>query len=84
MKIETLTSEQEALIPVVRDEWIQFCLGGDSFVDKKKAIEGIAWVYSFAKMEKPKFIAFAEGPFVAQLIARIFPIVCKTILFYFY
>src|SRR3990167_223194 len=79
MKIETLTPEQEALIPIVRDEWIKFCLGGDCLIEKEKAKKGIEWVYSLANLSAPKFIAFAEGPLAAQIIARVFPDTCKAV-----
>ena len=78
-KIEKLTSDQEALIPIVRDEWINFCLGGDTSIDKKECIDGIQWLYSLAKLKNPPFIAFAEGPLAAQLIASVFPNVLKAI-----
>jgi hypothetical protein len=77
--IATLTTEQVALQTVVRDEWITFCLGGDISVNKEETIKGIEWIYSLKKMDRPKFIEFAEGPLAAQYMANIFPSVLKEI-----
>jgi len=79
MKLEKLTKEQEELMPVVRDEWIKFCLSGDTSVDEKKCVEGINWIYSLAKLKNPTFISFAEGPMAAQLIFSAFPNMLKAI-----
>ena len=77
--LEKLTEEQKALMPVVKNEWVNFCLGGDSSIDKKKITEGVHWAYAKTKLPPPRFIVFAEGPFAAQLIANVFPQVCKAI-----
>lgn len=44
-RIEKLTPEQEALIPVIRDEWIKIALD-TSPTDKQKAEDAILWVYA--------------------------------------
>jgi hypothetical protein len=78
-RIEKLTKEQEELMPDVRDEWINFCLSGDTSIDQKECSDGIEWLYLLAKLKKPIFLAFAEGPLAAQGIANIFPNVLKAI-----
>jgi hypothetical protein len=48
-KIDSLTPEQQALIPIVRDEWINLCLnsdGGNKRVEEKDIREGIDWLYA--------------------------------------
>ena len=77
--IEKLTEEQESLKLIVRDEWINFCLGGDTSIDRDIAKKGIDWIYSLNNLPPPKYYAFAEGPLAAQLIANVFPSVCKSI-----
>lgn len=76
--IEKLTEEQESLKVVVHDEWINFCLGGDTSIDRDIAKKGIDWIYSLNNLPPPKYYAFAEGPLAAQLIANVFPSVCKS------
>ena len=65
MKIEKLTKEQEALLPVVRDEWVKFCLGGDTEINRKVAADGIRWIYGLAKLDSP-FVIFVDGPMACQ------------------
>ena len=64
-KLESLTKEQEALIPIVRDEWIKFCLGGDQTLNREMAQKGLRWIYGLAKLDEPKVI-FVDGPFACQ------------------
>ncbi len=64
-KLEKLTKEQANLIPIVRDEWINFCLGGDDSINRKMAMEGIRWMYGKAKLQNP-FVIFVNGPMACQ------------------
>ena len=77
--INALSPEQKQLMSVVRDEWVSFCLGGDTSIDKQRAVDGVYWHYGLAKLEKPKFIAFADGPLAAQMIAAVFPEAIKAV-----
>lgn len=65
-KIESLTPEQEALIPVVRDEWL------DKFfslprIDREKARKLYAFIYELASLEAPTLIT-VDSPLAAQLL----------------
>jgi len=70
--LQELTPEQEALIPVVRDEWLNplFGLNGPAQLDKEKCKDGIEWLYELAGFEKP-IIFFLGSPFGCQLAANI-------------
>ena len=61
-KIEKLTPEQEALIPVVRDEWINFALCGDTSINEKAVREGIDWLYSLDNYPPPKEVVICDSP----------------------
>ena len=63
--IKTLTKEQEALMHQVRKEWIEFCLGGNTKINREIAMEGIRWIYGLAKKPQPITI-FVGGPMEAQ------------------
>ena len=75
MKLEKLTAEQEAIIPIVRDEWVKSAIGSGSSIDRKKAIDGINFVYEISKLEKPKMIFIVDSLLGAQLLANILPTV---------
>jgi hypothetical protein len=66
-----LSKEQEALIPVVRDEWInKFYENPDpTQLDENLATEFVNWVYSLSNYKAPKVI-FADSPVHAQQIAN--------------
>lgn len=65
-KLESFTKEQEALIPVVRDEWVKFCLGGDNSLNREMASKGLRWIYGLAKLDEPR-VVFVDGPFACQM-----------------
>lgn len=64
--IEKLTPEQEALIPIVRDEWIKRLSSGAA-VDKEACTAGVNWLYTFSQLAVPRII-FTDSPLAAQLI----------------
>lgn len=64
-KITELTKQQQDLIPVVRDEWIKYALGGDSSVDEVKLKVWLEFVYGLIKAKAPKF-EIVGGPLEAQ------------------
>ena len=66
--LEKLTPEQEALIPIVRDEWINR-LDACPEIDREKAEAGIKWLYSVSKLKEPKVI-FVSSPLGAQYAAN--------------
>lgn len=59
-KIEKLTPEQEALVPVYREKWRKIALSTER-IDRDKATEVIGNLYSSIDKEKPKII-FYESP----------------------
>lgn len=70
--LHELTPEQEALIPIVRDEWLNpiFAPEGPAPLDKKKCKDGIEWLYKITGLEKP-IIFFLDSPLGCQLAANI-------------
>lgn len=69
-KLEKLTPEQEVIMEQVRDEWLDFALGGDISMDEPKMREGINWIYELAGLKRPKVILTVDSPYVAQLAAN--------------
>jgi uncharacterized protein YaaW (UPF0174 family) len=63
--LSKLTKEQKNLMVEVMDEWIKFCLGGDTTINRKDAIDGIRWIYGLAKKKSP-FVIFVSGPMECQ------------------
>lgn len=66
-----LTPEQEALIPVIRDKWLNFALGGDTSI-REDVVESVEWLYSLAKVKKPRQVVLCRSPYEAQVIANYF------------
>jgi len=70
MKLETLTPQQEALIPVVKNEWIKLALlDGDEF-DDEQARRSLEWLYALANKKKPITI-LVDSPLAMQYAANI-------------
>lgn len=61
-KLTHLTPEQEALKKVVVDDWVGFCLGGDTSINEADAREGIEWIYKRINMPAPAEIKFVDSP----------------------
>jgi hypothetical protein len=58
-KIDKLTPEQEALMPVVRDEWINLTLNSGKAVQEHEIREGIDWLYRISNLPKhPRIVIF--------------------------
>jgi len=70
--LQELSPDQEALIPVVRDEWLNplFGLNGPAQLDKEKCKDGIEWLYQLIGLDKP-IIFFLDSPLGCQLAANI-------------
>lgn len=60
-KIETLTPEQEALMPVYRDKWIEVGLD-NSPLDKKACIEACKLMCEYGEEKFPEIVVFKRGP----------------------
>lgn len=67
-KIEKLTEDQEALIPVVRDEWLNRFFNAPA-PNPSKIAEGVNWLYKLAEIEVPLTV-LVDSPFAAQLVAN--------------
>jgi hypothetical protein len=65
MKLEKLTKEQEALIPTIRQQWLDRLFTNRQRIDRAKATEGIEWLYAFSKLEKPTII-YVDSPIACQ------------------
>src|SRR5258708_27271282 len=63
--LEKLTDSQKELMLQVKEEWINFCLGGNTEVNRQIAAEGIRWIYGLAKLKSP-FVIFVNGPMECQ------------------
>ena len=75
MKLEKLTPEQEALIPIFKDKWINqlFDLKG---VNTPQLLNGIEWLYTFCKMEVPRVIvckSILEAQLTIHVLKNITP-----------
>lgn len=62
-KIEKLTPEQEALIPVYREKWRKIALSTES-IDQEKAAEAVKQAYALIGLSEPEVI-FCYSPFSA-------------------
>ena len=67
--LEKLTNEQEKLMAIVRDEWLNRFFSGHG-IDKKKATRGIEWLYEFSGLKNPQ-IVFVDSPLAAQMAAMV-------------
>jgi hypothetical protein len=61
-QIEALTSEEEALMPIVRDEWLKIGLATGS-ADRGAAQVAIADAYRMAGLEPPSLWIWLDSPF---------------------
>ena len=58
-KIDKLTPEQEALIPLVRDEWVNLSLNSATAVQEQEIREGVDWLYTISGLPKhPRIVIF--------------------------
>ena len=76
MKLEKLTTEQEALIPVIRDIWINQ-LYNLKDINVNQVTEGIEWLYSFCNLPKPRVI-ICESLLEAQLTIHVMKQMAKV------
>ncbi|MBD2183152.1 hypothetical protein H6G03_19140 [Planktothrix sp. FACHB-1375] len=60
-KIEKLTPEQEALIPIYRDKWRKIALSTEP-IDKEKAAEAVKKAYALIGLPEPE-ILFYDSPY---------------------
>jgi len=67
-RIKKLTPEQEALMAVVRDDWLDFIFKNDQAMDVATAKSGIAFLYALVNLKRPRVI-IKESPMACQLAA---------------
>lgn len=67
--LEKLTKDQEKLMSVVRDEWINSALGGDTSIDEAALKKWLIFCYGRIKMKAPPY-EIVGGPFEAQKMAN--------------
>jgi hypothetical protein len=67
-KIEKLTPEQEALIPIVRDEWLKIGLATGP-TDRDAAQGAISDAYRMAGLEPPRHWIWLGSPWTSCLVA---------------
>lgn len=65
-RINSLTAEQEASIPLYRDKWIDIGLD-TSPINPQRAIEAVKLAYRLAEQPEPRYFIFADGPMEAML-----------------
>jgi hypothetical protein len=69
MEVKSLTPEQEAMLPVYRDKWIEIGLQTGP-VDKAAAEEGVRMAYAAANQALPKEIMWVKSPYAGQVEAK--------------
>src|SRR3990167_2443512 len=68
--LEKLTPEQEKLIPIIRDKWINLSLSGKLEYSKELG-DGINWIYKKAKLKENPLIIIADSPYSSQIITNL-------------
>src|SRR3990167_9124826 len=68
--LEKLTPEQEKLIPIIRDKWINLSLSG-KLEYSKELTDGINWIYKKAKLKENPLIIISDSPYSSQVIANL-------------
>jgi hypothetical protein len=66
-KIEKLTSEQEALIPVYREKWRKIALSTEP-IDQERATKAIKEMYTFLSKKEPEILFFSSPHEALELI----------------
>ena len=65
-RLDTLTADQAALLPVVRDEWLAHGLSCD-LADRPEVERAMSDAYRVAKMDPPKITVWLDGPFTGMV-----------------
>lgn len=69
-KINSLTPEQKALIPIYREKWRNIALS-TTRIDQTKSIEAINAVYKFLGYTEPEILFFDNTKSIAKSIQRL-------------
>ena len=67
--LEKLTPEQEKLIPIIRDNWINRAFSGKDLTIPEIR-DGINWMYQKSR-KKPPMIFVCDSPFSSQILANV-------------
>ena len=70
MVIESLTPEQEAQLPVMRDEWLGYGLSTQP-ADRAAAEEGVRQAYLAADLEPPNMFIWFDSPYAGCVAAAL-------------
>jgi len=65
-RVDTLTPEQAALIPVVRDDWLSYGLRCAP-ADREEALAGVAAAYREAKLDPPSIVVWLDSPYAGAI-----------------
>lgn len=72
-KLDKLTPEQEALMPVVRDEWINLSLNSGKAVQEHEIREGIDWLYRISGLPNHPRIVICNSYIEMKLEYNLLP-----------
>ena len=67
-KLESLTPEQEALMPKIAEKWINIFNNNSTWNDES-VIAGVEWVYELSELKKPT-VVIVDSPHAAQAEAK--------------
>src|SRR3990172_6166118 len=73
MRLDKLTPDQEALLPVIRDEWLAVGLSTER-ADRARAEAGVRAAYAAAKLPPPAIVVWLESPLPGGVGAEYLPL----------
>ena len=76
-RIERVTDDQAALLPVVRDEWLSVGLATGA-ADRERAQSGAVAAYREAGLERPKIFLWLGSPMAGAIGAHLLPEVLQS------
>ena len=78
MKIEKLTTDQEAKIIQVKNFWLDYIFSCKNSLNREKATASIEWLYKFCGLNKP-IIIYVDSPMGCQLGLQYAKIMLKSV-----
>ena len=70
-KLETITPEQELMIPIIRKEWEDLFYQSKGIIDKSLFEKQIGWLYKKYLNKKAPYVWYCESPMMCQLVINI-------------
>lgn len=67
--LNELTSEQETLIDLISEEYIQDAHSGETSIDQRRAVKSLTAIYALAGIKMPEFL-FLSGPMEAVAFCK--------------